>query len=870
MNTNQYTQKTLEALQAAQQLAVEYQHNALEPEHLLHALASQEQGLIPQLLQKLNVDPGSFAAAVAEKLSALPRVSGSGRDPDKVYISQATDKVLSAAAREAKTMKDEYVSVEHVFLGLLDEQTQNTADLFRAFNIRKDAFLQQLTAVRGNQRVTNDNPEDTYNALQKYGQDLVDLARKQKLDPVIGRDQEIRNVIRILSRKTKNNPCLIGEPGVGKTAIAEGLAERIVRGDVPENLKDRTVFSLDMGALVAGAKYRGEFEERLKSVLNEVKKSEGKIILFIDELHTIVGAGKTDGAMDAGNLLKPMLARGELHCIGATTLDEYRQYIEKDPALERRFQPVQVDEPTVEDTISILRGLKERYEVFHGVKISDNALIAAATLSDRYITDRFLPDKAIDLVDEACAMIKTEMDSMPSEMDDLAHRITQLQIEQVSLKKETDALSQSRLRDLEKELAELQDQFRSMKAKWENEKNAIGKVQTLREQIEQTNAAIEKAQREYDLNKAAELKYGRLPELQKQLEAEEKLANEKKEDSLLRDRVTDEEIARIVARWTGIPVEKLVEGEREKLLHLDDVLHKRVIGQDEAVTKVSEAILRSRAGIANPNRPIGSFLFLGPTGVGKTELAKALAQALFDDERNMVRIDMTEYMEKFSVSRLIGAPPGYVGYEEGGQLTEAVRRKPYSVVLFDEVEKAHPDVFNILLQVLDDGRITDSQGRTVDFKNTVIILTSNLGSDIILNDLERARASGSNELSQEARQQIDALLKSKFRPEFLNRLDEIVYYKSLTKDEMRSIVDLQLDDLRRRMDEGKHLKLDVTTAAKDFIIDSGYDSVYGARPIKRFIQSRVETLIAKAIIQGDYAEGATLTVDYDGSALILR
>ena len=870
MNTNQYTQKTLEALQAAQQLAVEYQHNALEPEHLLHALASQEQGLIPQLLQKLNVDPGSFAAAVAEKLSALPRVSGSGRDPDKVYISQATDKALSAAAREAKAMKDEYVSVEHVFLGLLDEPTQNTTELFRAFNIKKDAFLQQLTAVRGNQRVTNDNPEDTYNALQKYGQDLVDLARKQKLDPVIGRDQEIRNVIRILSRKTKNNPCLIGEPGVGKTAIAEGLAQRIVRGDVPENLKNRTVFSLDMGALVAGAKYRGEFEERLKSVLNEVKKSEGKIILFIDELHTIVGAGKTDGAMDAGNLLKPMLARGELHCIGATTLDEYRQYIEKDPALERRFQPVQVDEPTVEDTISILRGLKERYEVFHGVKISDNALIAAATLSDRYITDRFLPDKAIDLVDEACAMIKTEMDSMPSEMDDLAHRITQLQIEQVSLKKETDALSQSRLNDLEKELAELQDKFRSMKAKWENEKNAIGKVQTLREQIEQTNAAIEKAQREYDLNKAAELKYGKLPELQKQLEAEEKLANEKKEDSLLRDRVTDEEIARIVARWTGIPVEKLVEGEREKLLHLDDVLHKRVIGQDEAVTKVSEAILRSRAGIANPNRPIGSFLFLGPTGVGKTELAKALAQALFDDERNMVRIDMTEYMEKFSVSRLIGAPPGYVGYEEGGQLTEAVRRKPYSVVLFDEVEKAHPDVFNILLQVLDDGRITDSQGRTVDFKNTVIILTSNLGSDIILNDLEQRRAQGSNELSDEAKHQIDLLLRSKFRPEFLNRLDEIVYYKSLTKDEMRKIVDLQLADLRSRMDEGKHLNLDVTTAAKDYIIDSAYDSVYGARPIKRFIQSRVETLIAKAIIQGRYAEGSTLTVDYDGNALVLK
>ena len=870
MNTNQYTQKTLEALQAAQQLAVEYQHNALEPEHLLHALATQEQGLIPQLLQKLNVDAGSFSAAVAEKLSAMPRVSGSGRDPDKVYISQATDKVLSTAAREAKAMKDDYVSVEHIFLALLDEQTQNTSELFRAFGITKDKFLQQLTAVRGNQRVTNDNPEDTYNALQKYGQDLVDLARKQKLDPVIGRDQEIRNVIRILSRKTKNNPCLIGEPGVGKTAIAEGLAQRIVRGDVPENLKDRTVFSLDMGALVAGAKYRGEFEERLKSVLNEVKKSEGRIILFIDELHTIVGAGKTDGAMDAGNLLKPMLARGELHCIGATTLDEYRQYIEKDPALERRFQPVQVDEPTVEDTISILRGLKERYEVFHGVKISDNALIAAATLSDRYITDRFLPDKAIDLVDEACAMIKTEMDSMPSEMDDLAHRITQLQIEQVSLKKETDALSQSRLRDLEKELAELQDKFHSMKAKWENEKNAIGKVQSLREQIEQTNAAIEKAQREYDLNKAAELKYGKLPQLQKQLEEEEKIAAAKKEDSLLRDRVTDEEIARIVARWTGIPVEKLVEGEREKLLHLDDVLHKRVIGQDEAVTKVSEAILRSRAGIANPNRPIGSFLFLGPTGVGKTELAKALAQALFDDERNMVRIDMTEYMEKFSVSRLIGAPPGYVGYEEGGQLTEAVRRKPYSVVLFDEVEKAHPDVFNILLQVLDDGRITDSQGRTVDFKNTVIILTSNLGSDIILNDLEQRRAEGSNELSEDARKQIDLLLKSKFRPEFLNRLDEIVYYKSLTKDETRKIVDLQLEDLRKRMDEGKHLKLDVTTAAKDFIIDSSYDSVYGARPIKRFIQSRVETLIAKAIIQGSYTEGATLTVDYDGTGLVLR
>ena len=870
MNNNQFTQKTLEALQAAQQMAIEYQHNAVEPEHMLHALVTQQQGLIPQLLQTLGADPGTFSAAVAEKLAALPRVSGSGRDPDKVYISNASDKVLSAAGREAAAMKDDFISVEHLMLGLLDEQTPAIGELFRAFGIQKDRFLQQLTAVRGNQRVTTDNPEETYNALKKYGQDLVDLARKQKLDPVIGRDAEIRNVIRILSRKTKNNPCLIGEPGVGKTAIAEGLAQRIVRGDVPENLKDRTVFSLDMGALVAGAKYRGEFEERLKSVLNEVKKSEGRILLFIDELHTIVGAGKTDGAMDAGNLLKPMLARGELHCIGATTLDEYRQYIEKDPALERRFQPVQVDEPTVEDTISILRGLKERYEVFHGVKIADSALIAAATLSDRYITDRFLPDKAIDLVDEACAMIKTEMDSMPSEMDDLSHRITQLQIEQVSLKKETDALSQSRLRELEKELAELQDNFRSMKARWENEKNSIGKVQTLREQIEQTNAAIEKAQREYDLNKAAELKYGRLPQLQKELAEQEKLAAEKKEDTLLRDRVTEEEIARIVARWTGIPVEKLVEGEREKLLHLDEVLHRRVIGQDEAVTKVSEAILRSRAGIANPNRPIGSFLFLGPTGVGKTELAKALAQALFDDERNMVRIDMTEYMEKFSVSRLIGAPPGYVGYEEGGQLTEAVRRKPYSVVLFDEVEKAHPDVFNILLQVLDDGRITDSQGRTVDFKNTILILTSNLGSDIILNDLEQRRAEGCNELSEEARDQIDRLLKSKFRPEFLNRLDEIVYYKSLTKDEARSIVDLQLQDLRRRLDEGKHLKLSVTDAAKDFIIDAAYDSVYGARPIKRFIQSRVETLLAKAILQGSYAEGDTLTVDCGENGLVLR
>ena len=862
MNTNQYTQKTLEALQAAQQLAVEYQHNALEPAHLLHALAAQENGLIPQLLQKLNVDPGSFAAAVAEKLSALPRVSGSGRDPDNVYISQATDKVLSAAAREAKAMKDDFISVEHLFLGLLDEQDQTTSELFRAFNLKKDAFLQQLTAVRGNQRVTTDNPEDTYNALQKYGQDLVELARKQKLDPVIGRDQEIRNVIRILSRKTKNNPCLIGEPGVGKTAIAEGLAQRIVRGDVPENLKDRTVFSLDMGALVAGAKYRGEFEERLKSVLNEVKKSEGKIILFIDELHTIVGAGKTDGAMDAGNLLKPMLARGELHCIGATTLDEYREYIEKDPALERRFQPVMVNEPTVEDTISILRGLKERYEVFHGVKIQDAALIAAATLSDRYITDRFLPDKAIDLVDEACAMVKTELDSMPAELDEMNHRITQLQIEEASLKKETDELSKQRLTALEKEMAELRDSFNSKKAQWENEKNAVNKVQSLRADVENTKAEIEKATRTGDYAKAGELQYGKLPNLQKQLEEEEKIADAKKESSLLRDRVTDEEIARIVARWTGIPVAKLVEGEREKLLRLPDVLHQRVIGQDEAVQKVADAILRSRAGIANPNRPIGSFLFLGPTGVGKTELAKALAQSLFDDEKNMVRIDMTEYMEKFSVSRLIGAPPGYVGYEEGGQLTEAVRRHPYSVVLFDEVEKAHPDVFNILLQVLDDGRITDSQGRTVDFKNTVIILTSNLGSDLILEDLEKSRAEGKNELSDEARNAIDQLLKRQFRPEFLNRLDDIVYYKSLTKQEIGSIVDLMLTDLRKRLAD-KQLNLVVTEAAKNSIIDGGYDPIYGARPLKRYIQSHVETMIAKEIIAGAHSAGDTLTVDAD-------
>ena len=870
MNIEQMTQKTREALQAAQRIAVEYSNNAVEQEHLLAALAQQQDGLIPQMLQTLGVDANAFAQAALQKVEALPRVTGSGRDPEKIYISSDLDRALNAAEQQAKQMKDEYISVEHVFLGILQRPGKAANEIFKMFGITNEKFMQQLSAVRGNQRVTSDNPEDTYNALKKYGQDLVEMARANKLDPVIGRDSEIRNVIRILSRKRKNNPVLIGEAGVGKTAIAEGLAQRIVRGDVPENLKDRTVFSLDMGALVAGAKYRGEFEERLKSVLNEVKKSEGKIILFIDELHTIVGAGKTDGAMDAGNLLKPMLARGELHCIGATTLDEYREYIEKDPALERRFQPVMVNEPTVEDTISILRGLKERYEVYHGVKIQDAALIAAATLSDRYITDRFLPDKAIDLVDEACAMVKTELDSMPAELDEMNHRITQLQIEEASLKKETDELSKQRLATLEKEMAELRDSFNSKKAQWENEKNAVNKVQSLRAEVESTKAEIEKATRTGDYAKAGELQYGKLPTLQKQLEEEEKIAEAKKESSLLRDRVTDDEIARIVARWTGIPVSKLVEGEREKLLRLPDTLHQRVIGQDEAVQKVADAILRSRAGIANPNRPIGSFLFLGPTGVGKTELAKALAQALFDDEKNMVRIDMTEYMEKFSVSRLIGAPPGYVGYEEGGQLTEAVRRHPYSVVLFDEVEKAHPDVFNILLQVLDDGRITDSQGRTVDFKNTVIILTSNLGSDLILEDLEKSRAMGKNELSDEAKSAIDQLLKRQFRPEFLNRLDDIVYYKSLTKQEIGSIVDLMLADLRRRLAD-KQLNLVVTDAAKNAIIDGGYDPIYGARPLKRYIQAHVETMIAKEIIGGSHAAGDTLTVDADAEGkLVLR
>ena len=863
MDMQKLTQRSREALQAAQSLAIEHQNQQLDCEHLLAALARQQDGLIGQLLKKMGVDPEAVAQAAENKVGQLPRVTGTGRDPDKIYISAALDAVLNQAEKEAASMKDEFVSVEHLFLGLLEKSGSACSEVLRSFNLTKPEFLKALSGVRGNQQVTSDNPEATYDVLNKYGTELVEKARAQKMDPVIGRDAEIRNVVRILSRKTKNNPVLIGEPGVGKTAVVEGLAQRIVKGDVPENLKNRKIFSLDMGALVAGAKYRGEFEERLKSVLQEVKKSEGEIILFIDELHTIVGAGKTDGAMDAGNLLKPMLARGELHCIGATTLDEYRQYIEKDAALERRFQPVQVDEPTVEDTISILRGLKERYEVFHGVKIQDNALIAAAVLSNRYISDRFLPDKAIDLVDEACAMIRTELDSMPAELDDLRRKIMQHEIEEAALKKETDRLSQEHLADIQRELAEMRDEFSAMQARWENEKNAIGKVQKLREEIEQVSADIEKAEREYDLNKAAELKYGRLPALQKELAEQEKLAETvEKDQNLLHDRVTEEEIARIIARWTGIPVSRLMEGEREKLLHLEDVLHQRVIGQDEAVQKVAEAILRSRAGIQDENRPIGSFLFLGPTGVGKTELAKALAECLFDDEKNMVRIDMSEYMEKYSVSRLIGAPPGYVGYEEGGQLTEAVRRKPYSVVLFDEVEKAHPDVFNVLLQVLDDGRITDSQGRTVDFKNTILILTSNLGSQYILEGIQ------DGEVSAEARAKVDALLKQSFRPEFLNRLDEIVVYKPLTKAEIGGVVELQLKKLRSRLAD-KQLELEITDRAKEYIIDNGYDPIYGARPLKRYIQSKVETLIARCIIRGEPAEQDTLVVDADDTGLTL-
>ena len=863
MNFNTYTQKSLEAVQSAQQLAVKNNHQQLEQVHLLLALIQQEGGLIPQLLRKMEITVESLEAAANTELRKIPAVKTS-READRFYISADVDTAFTAAEEQAKNMKDEFVSVEHLFLGLLDTARGGVKNLFENYRITKENALKALQAVRGNQRVTSDSPEGTYDALEKYGTDLVKRAREQKMDPVIGRDEEIRNVIRILSRKTKNNPVLIGEPGVGKTAIAEGLAQRIVKKDVPKSLQDKTIFSLDMGALIAGAKYRGEFEERLKAVLNEVKESDGRIILFIDELHTIVGAGKTEGSMDAGNLLKPMLARGELHCIGATTLDEYRQYIEKDAALERRFQPVQVDEPTVEDTIAILRGLKERYEVFHGVKIADSAIIAAATLSHRYITDRFLPDKAIDLVDEACAQIRTEMDSMPTELDSVSRKIIQMEIEEAALKKEEDALSKGRLAELQKELAEERDTFNSMKAQWENEKNAIGKLQQLRERIEDLNRQIEAAERQYDLEKAAELKYGRLPEAQKQLEEEERRAQSAKERNILRDRVTDEEIARIVERWTGIPVSRLVQGEREKLLTLDETLHKRVVGQDEAVQAVTEAIQRSRAGIQDPNRPIGSFLFLGPTGVGKTELAKTLAQALFDDEANLVRIDMSEYMEKFSVSRLIGAPPGYVGYEEGGQLTEAVRRKPYSVVLFDEVEKAHPDVFNVLLQVLDDGRITDSQGRTVDFKNTILILTSNLGSEFLLGGVN---ADGT--IDEGAKAQVQALLRRSFRPEFLNRLDEIVFYKPLTKENVTKIIDLQIAKLNSRL-EAQQITVELTDAAKSAIVDASYDPQYGARPLRRYVQHTVETMLSKRILRGDITPGQMVTVDAVDGELVMK
>jgi len=854
MNLNTYTQKSLKAVQSARETAVQNGHQQLEQVHLLLALLQQENGLVPQLLRKMEITAESLEAAARTELRRIPSVKAS-RDADRFYISPDADAALTAAEQQAAGMKDEFVSVEHLLLGLLEAARGGVRSLFETYRITRENALQALQSVRGSQRVTSDNPEGTYDALEKYGTDLVKRARQQKMDPVIGRDEEIRNVVRILSRKTKNNPVLIGEPGVGKTAIAEGLAQRIVKKDVPKQLQDKTIFSLDMGALIAGAKYRGEFEERLKAVLTEVKESDGRIILFIDELHTIVGAGKTEGSMDAGNLLKPMLARGELHCIGATTLDEYRQYIEKDAALERRFQPVLVDEPTVEDTIAILRGLKERYEVFHGVKIADPAIIAAATLSHRYITDRFLPDKAIDLVDEACAQIRTEMDSMPAELDTVSRKIIQMEIEEAALKKEEDGLSRARLSELQKELAEERDSFNAMKARWENEKHAIEQIRQLREKLEELNRQIEAAEQNYDLEKAAELKYGRLPEAKRALEEAERRAQSGKENNILRDRVTDEEIARIVERWTGIPVSRLVQGEREKLLTLDETLHKRVVGQDEAVTAVTEAIQRSRAGIQDPNRPIGSFLFLGPTGVGKTELAKTLAQALFDDEANLVRIDMSEYMEKFSVSRLIGAPPGYVGYEEGGQLTEAVRRKPYSVVLFDEVEKAHPDVFNVLLQVLDDGRITDSQGRTVDFKNTILILTSNLGSEYLLNGIN---ADGT--IDETAKAQVETLLRRSFRPEFLNRLDEIVFYKPLTRENVTKIIDLQIEKLNQRL-AGQQIRVELTDAAKLAVVDASYDPQYGARPLRRYVQHTVETMLSKRLLRGEVLPGQTVTVD---------